>query len=116
MNVNLQIHPIQQWAVLASCPEHLEREYTTSKIDSVLQYYIDQRKKFDSEFNQNVSSAKTGEELVEDLKTVSSSMEHAHKSKLRELKKISGVSSITPCMGRNTSGIFSTGSSVPRST
>ena len=100
-NVNIQIHPIQEWGVLAYKPDHLQNPtYIANKISSIVQSYVDERASHNDNFNENKSKQQTGDDVIEETRKVSESVRFEHKSTLREKKKISGVGNISPVYGQ----------------
>jgi hypothetical protein len=99
-NINLQLHPTQEWGVLVSQEDHLNNEYINEKKNNILNYYLKQREELNAEFDNNVGSKSTGENTLEPIKPASSSSRFDHKNTLRGMKKISGLGNVNPIYGQ----------------
>ena len=98
--VNVQVHPLHTWGMLASNADRLQdANVVHAHIDKVLAAHREVRNANDVEFEENHAERKTGEGTVQAPSKVNS---FAHKTELRDCKKVpsSGIYGVAPPYGQ----------------
>lgn len=93
LGVNIQLHPVNSWCLMASCEEHLlDAEYSNNKIASLLHLQRQRHELAHKDVRENVSNARMGDGVEKAPEQASESVRFAHKATLRDKKKTTGMS------------------------